>query len=161
MRRSGMQVANQPRRSSKRPIDKQIINVAGTITSASQTNVSLYTATYPCTVTGVRWQLSLINIVASICSGKWMIYIVRDGYAANSMSATNGGSLYTPEEDVLAWGSYIMPSTGIGASVRQEFIGETKSMRKLQGGDVIGFSCICSDVDGAQLDGSVQFFLKG
>lgn len=144
----------------KRPINKELIAVNSALSSAAQINVTLYTATYPCTITGLRWGLDVKNVVASDVAGVWIIYVVRQGQTVVGISDTTASTVYSPEEEVMAWGTYNLCDRSIGSEAVATFEGSTKTMRKLQGGDKLGISATCSDIDGALLYGIVQFFNK-
>jgi len=145
--------------SQKRPIDKSLINVTKTLVADVQAATVLTTATFPCTVTGLRW---VGSIAADTVTGSvvyWAIILVKDGNSANTMSRSDASTLYEPEQNVLAFGNAVVRDSdaGTGQSVRS-IEGTTKSMRKLMGGDQIQFICISSA--GSQVTMSVQFFCK-
>lgn len=145
--------------SSKRPIDKGLIVVSQGL-STTQGSTGLVGATFPCTVTGIRWDLSFLGGSAAANDGAWAIIIVRDGLAASTMSLTDGASLYQPEQDVLAFGTFrVADSDGGDGGQGMRVSGSTKSMRKLMGGDAILFITLGAAVAG-NLRGVVQLFCK-
>lgn len=147
-------------RSAKRAIDKQIININHVVTNAA-VSTTLYTATYPCTITGIRWSLCYGQALDdNLSAGTWFIVIVRDGYSSNTPSLTSGSSLYQPETDVLSFGSFcaFKDTSGSGASVLYD--GNTKTMRKIQAGDQMFLVSLGTDVNQGTLFGAIQFFLK-
>lgn len=145
--------------SAKRPIDKGLIVVAQ-IASTTQQETTLLTATFPGTVTGIRWSLAFNAGAVQGNNGFWAIIIVRDGLAASSLSLTDGASLYEPEQDVLAYGVWrgADNDAGTGPAVWQSE-GSTKSMRKLMGGDKLLFITKAAAITG-EVDGCVQLFMK-
>ncbi len=143
----------------KRPIDKDLIVVSQT-TTTSVVSTAMKTTTFPCTVVGIRWVITINALVASSQLVSWAIVITRDGDSVNTPSQSNGSSFYTPEQDVLMFGVSAVKSTGIDANQIWNFEGSTKTMRKLKAGDVLNFITINSDVNGTQLDAIIQFFCK-
>ncbi len=143
----------------KRPIDKDLIVVAHTTTN-SVVATAMKTTTFPCTVVGIRWQISVEALVASNQLISWGIVITRDGDSVNTPSQSNGASFYQPEQDVLMFGITALQSTGVATSQTKDFEGSTKTMRKLKAGDVLNFISINSDANGSTLNAIVQFFCK-
>lgn len=145
----------------RRPIDKQLKKVTMTA-GTSQVAITLYTCTYPGTLVGLRWYLSMVNsTAAAITNNQWAIVIVRDGLQASAMSFTDGSDMYTPEANVLAYGgSYLMENTGGAGPSMVKDQGSTKAMRKLQAGDLIQFIALSDVVSGAAISGTIQFFIK-
>lgn len=145
--------------STKRPIDKDLINIALANVGSTQQNVALKTATFPCTITGIRWDLNIFKDGGTgHCRGFWAIVRVEDGLAANTISLTNGASAYQPEQQVLAFGTYgFADSTDV--YVKDQ--GNTKTMRKLMGGDSIRFIMLGIGTAGTvTVGGTIQFFCK-
>jgi len=152
--------------SPKRPLDKQCLQIDGV---ASATNLAtlnntvlLYTATFPCTVTGIRYD-ETINIAAGNTRGVTMIVIVRDGLAlpASLGVGTALTPLFTPEQNILVartWGAL----KGAADQVAQTLIkGKTKTMRKLMGGDKLYLLHQgCTGAGDVGFNTIVQFFLK-
>ncbi len=147
--------------STRRPIDKQLVNVAQSLTT-TQTSTVLITATFPCTIVGIRWQLNFLNnITTGATRSRWCIIRLKQGLTASTIATSDGSSLFDPEQECLVWGVSFTTDKDIGAgpqSVHME--GETKSMRKLMGGDRLVLIAINDTANGALLDGVVQFFCK-
>ncbi len=148
-------------RSAARPIDKELIVVAQTATTSVVTT-TLKTTTFPGTVVGLRWDF---NTVIAVSTGdsvvSWLIVVVPDGESANTPSQSNGADLYTPEQNVLAFGVLVVRDSDVGqgpGAFHTE--GTTKTMRKLKQGDLLQFITLCSGVNGATVQGAVQFFFK-
>jgi len=145
-----------------RPKDKQILGIqyagANQITTA-QRSTSLYTWTFPGTITGLRWS---INLYDSIGTGSiiWAIMVVRDGVAPDLLAIGVGvASLATPEQNVLAWGSGAIIARGDGSNSVYHAEGTSKGMRKLMGGDQLYFLVSpTADMTGSKLEVIVQFF---
>ncbi len=80
---------------------------------------------------------------------------------ASTLSVSDGGSLYDPEQEVLAFGvlGVMDNDAGTGPAV-MPFSGETKTMRKLMGGDRIMFITLGSAASSANIRVVVQFFCK-
>ncbi len=145
--------------SQKRPIDKGLIMVNQS-TSTSQVQSGLVGATFPCTVTGLRWSLAYSGSSAASAFGMWAIIIVRDGLSASTLSFTDESTLYAPEQDVLAFGVLRAADTDGGTGPGQILIeGTTKTMRKLMGGDAILF-ITKMNANAGSIVGCVQMFCK-
>ncbi len=150
-RTSGVRVA--------RPIDKELKAVANTVTT-SVTSTVLKTTTFPGTVVGLRWSMALKSLVASEVFAYWAIVVIPDGEAANTPAISDGADFYTPEQNVLAFGHGSLNSTAVASDQVMDFEGTTKTMRKLKQGDVLVCITFGSDVNGAGLNGVIQFFFK-
>lgn len=133
----------------KRPIDKKLISISKT-NSTTQQSTDLITATFPCTITGLRWSFAMSG--SSVIH--WAIVILRDGETLDALGQGDASTLYNPEQNVMAFGVVNALSTD---HVHPE--GSTKTMRKLQGGDKIVFVMDCSSATGS-VNGCVQLFCK-
>ena len=90
---------------SNRPIDKSLIYYAQTFTN-SQNQDDILAPSAACTATGLRWSLS-ITPTASNGSCIWAIVLLKEGETADTLEvSTTGSKLYTPEQNVLAFGAY-------------------------------------------------------
>jgi len=136
--------------SPKRPIDKQLISINNTWPTA-QSDLAMYTATFPCTVTGLRWEIVLGSNAGAPVSIKWVIARTKDGLAAGTIG-TN--PFFTPEVEVMAAGV-----ATVAAGQNMTMADSTKTMRKLQNGDKLHFSYIATatNIVGSVL---IQFFVK-
>lgn len=145
-----------------RPIDKRIAGVELALTATADSERVLYTATYPSTVVGVRWDFSSAVATDALVNVYWAVIILREGDDAQNLGFGNGSTLYQPEQDVLTWGftKLTESSSTAGPGIVHE-VGETKTMRKLQGGDRLVLLAGCDVAVGANLAGYVQFFLRG
>ena len=124
--------------SRKRPVDKVLVNIVKGSLDGTQAATTLLTATFPCTVTGLRWDLSFITDSGS-APGQYAacIIIVRDGITASALALGDGSTLYAPEQDVMSYFSGVNQQTDIGSGAH--YVGSTKTMRKMMGGDKLIF----------------------
>jgi len=144
----------------KRTLNKEIICVTGTAIAATQNNTTLLTCTFPGTIVGLRWDF---NIYCSADTGintvSWMIHKVKSGVTTPTISQTGGSSLIGNEEAVMAWGGTVtVGDTAANGDSGRQWQSETKTMRKLQGGDILVFSCLGSA--SIAFHGYIQFFMK-
>ncbi len=148
-------------RTSARPIDKDLIVVNQAVTT-TQVVTTLKTTTFPCTIVGIRWDLSVLSIIGTGNSvTAWAIVVVRDGDAAQTLALSNGASFYEPEESCLAFGLTHVVDNDIGGGPNSfHFSGSTKTMRKLKGGDLVQLISLSSVAVSSELDGVVQYFCK-
>lgn len=138
----------------KRPIDKSLVALNGAA-GTSQTSTTLIQATFPCTVTGLRWDLSFTNSSASLGhTFEWAIVVVRDGRDAEAMGTSDGAKFYAPEQDVLTYGNGRLWKSD------RVYLGSTKSMRKLMGGDALMFIVRAGSTSVVDYRGTVQLFCK-
>lgn len=147
-----------------RPIDKKIVSVSfANVATSTQQGTTLLQATFPCTVAGLRWDVNLVNNSANETVIDWAIVLDKEGLTTGTLTLSNGGDVYVPEQNVLAWGRECLEATSspCGEPTRKS-IGVTKTMRKLQVGDIIAF--IVKHQIGATIDydvrAAVQFFCK-
>lgn len=147
--------------SPKRPIDKDLVVIKKDGVAASQVATVLKTATFPCTITGIRWDLDISQDAAagSTTNLFWAIVIVRDGNSASTLATSDASSLYQPEQDVLAFGCALGAYTN-GDVRTAENRGSTKTMRKMMAGDALHFIAIGQATQTHAIRGIVQFFCK-
>ena len=154
--------------SASRPISKTLLFFSDTITAVDKVQ-TLLTASFPCTVTGLRWSLDSTAHVTpnqQIISHylTWAIVLVKEGNDVNMLPNGNEqvvSTFYNPEQNVLASGNMILPVNS--ANSMKPWRGQTKTMRKLQAGDrlIIVYSTGTNDdLDNAEFGGSIQFFCK-
>ncbi len=146
-------------RGSRRPTDKELIYVAQTVTT-SNVATTMKTATFPCTIVRLRWDMAFGVATTGNTFINWIIVIVRDGNAANTISQSNGADMYTPEQDVMAFGTVALQGSSQDSNEAFHITGQTKTMRKMQQGDILQFITLGNVVNGATLKGVVQFFCK-
>ena len=125
-----------------------------------QTNTTLFTATFPCTVTGLRWDISFLSTSVVDKALFWCVPIVKDGNTPSTMGSSTGVDLYAPEQDVMTHGSgFVVADDSTAGELIYTSKGNTKTMRKLMGGDTLQ---ICSNVTAGTCTvfGSIQYFCK-
>lgn len=145
----------------KRPIDKELKVVDQNVTN-SQVESLLKTTTFPCTIVGLRWNINVLgSTIATDSTIWWAIVVVKDGLSASTMATSDGADFYTPEQDVLAFGTVGVrdKDNGSGPTIAH-FEGNTKTMRKLRGGDLLKFITISETASAALVQGVIQFFCK-
>ncbi len=141
----------------RRPIDKKIIVVNKDGVDATQVSTVLVTATFPCTIVGLRWTFTFIQGAGTgNCSWRWAIVLLKDGETIGTTSITDGADLYTPEQNVMTFGLGLIDNN----VVNQVSVGDTKSMRKLMGGDRLVFVLTGVATNTVSCRGAVQFFCK-
>ncbi len=145
--------------SRKRPIDKVMIVVAKPTVGTTQVSTTLLTATFPCTIVGLRWDLSVF-VDGGTTPGiyGWAIVIVRQGITVSTISTGDGNTFFAPEQDVMAYGKGANQQIDIGTG--RHYNGSTKSMRKMMGGDTLLFLAIGQDTQTSVFNGCIQFFCK-
>jgi len=148
--------------STKRPIDKSLINVTKTAIADNQVTTTLATATFPGTVTGIRWSIAAIADNAGDNVLYWCIVRVKDGIAVSTIATSDGSTLFEPEQEVLAFGVIpVQQGDATAGPVNHLVEGSTKSMRKLMGGDLLVF--VVKGITGGNstiLRATIQFFTK-
>ncbi len=149
-------------RQARRPIDKDLIGVVITNAGTTQRTTTLKTATFPCTVTGLRWSLSFLNLTTTdSVQGIWVIVLVQDGEAINTISISDAATILSPEQNILAFGAIGMMDADTGQGPTGLLVeGSTKTMRKLKAGDVLQFACIMTAGSTNRIRGAIQFFCK-
>ncbi len=144
-------------RQTKRPVDKKIIYVTKAGLADAQQTTTLITATFPFTMVGLRWEITIIQdagTAQTLCA--WAIVIVREGVTVDTMSVGDGDSFFQPEENVLVYGTTQMEPNV--EAIR--WMGSTKSMRKFQGGDTLQLIIRGSNTNTVGMRGIIQFFCK-
>lgn len=143
----------------KRPVDKLLLNINKGGVTATQVATVLVTATFPCTIVGLRWDMTFATVGGTGLGGySWAIIILRDGVTVSQMAHTDGSTLYAPEQDVMAFGRGF--NTALALGMLSKYQGSTKTMRKLMGGDKLQFIIKGTDTDTVTVQGCIQFFCK-
>ncbi len=141
----------------KRPINKSLIAVQQAGNTATDKSSTLFTTTFPCTITGLRWDLSFSQDGgAGLAFIHWAIILVRAGVTQDTLSITDGSSFFDPESNCLVFGSFTIENS----TETKHAFGSTKTMRKLQGGDLLIFVAKGSATNTSRVDGIIQFFCK-
>ncbi len=145
----------------QRPIDKELKAISLTATT-SVASTTLKTTTFPGTVVGLRWSISLRASNTTAGSNLfWAIVVVPDGEAVNTPAISDGADFYAPEQNVLAFGVRSLPDLDSGFGMMNvTFEGTTKTMRKLKQGDILAFLVFGNQATTAAVNGVVQFFFK-
>ena len=149
-----------------RPIDKSIIyiNILG---GTGGTSFDIITSTFPCTMTGLRWNIRAhadgTNTDVNTCN--WAIVLVKDANQVGTLpSGRADRDFYKPEQNVLAHGTFIFTAEAIesGSDYWGKDQGKTKTMRKMMAGDRIVLLArgTSQDQSNVRLAGSVQLFCK-
>lgn len=147
--------------STVRPIDKKLVSVNKVPIGTTQEATDLISATFPCTVTGLRWQFSGVNLLASEVILDWAIILNKEGLSTNTLTISDGGDFYTPEQNVLAWGRQTLAKNDLPNGLSSfNVTGQTKTMRKLQKGDVLIVAVKANTAAAVNFTGIVQFFCK-
>lgn len=152
-----------PYLTSKRPIQKHIHVINMTLQQATQSENTILSTTFPCTLDGIRWfircrQISDAQVTSTIA---WAIVVCRNTEAPNTLQQS--GELYVPQENVIAWGCFLLPTNGEHENyfIAQKCNGHTKTMRKLQTGDELIFiAYLTNELGDAIIYGAIQYFLK-
>lgn len=148
--------------STKRPIDKSLINVTKTTIADSQYTTTLATATYPGTVTGLRWSIAVQSEGSGDNIIYWAIVRTKDGVAVSTIATSDASKMYVPEQEVLAFGIIpVQQSDATAGPCNHVIEGNTKSMRKLANGDQLVFIAKGTvGGDSTTLRAIIQFFTK-
>lgn len=147
------------RTGSKRPVDKALIAITHVGLAAAQLTTTLVTVTFPCTIVGLRWDITTIATAGTAAPKfHWAIVKVQDGNTVKTLGTGNGGTLYAPEQNVMAFGATVVAPSDQAGSMRYE--GSTKTMRKMMGGDVLMFICLGEATNTQEVRGAIQFFCK-
>lgn len=152
-------------RRAKRPIDKKIVSVQKANIGAAQVKTNLYAAaTFPGTITGLRWHLNFTRAggtTNTVGNFSWAIVVTPAGTTTSTLSIGDATSLYDPEQMVLAFGAGCTYNGAAGASNNNLMHdGSTKAMRKLKTGDTLDFIVFGTATEVHDLEGAVQFFYK-
>lgn len=151
---------NTQQRRAKRPIDKKFANVSIASLVEVQSNTDIIPAmTYPGTVTGLRWNLNIIRSTGAAAASelKWVIAILPAGTTPSALNMTTAGSLYDPEQNVLAYGTGLSWNVG---DPQQVFTGDTSTMRKLKAGDKLIIAFLGTAARAHVVSGTVMCFIK-
>lgn len=144
-------------RVAKRPISKELLFVLKAGLAGTQATTTLYTATFPVTVVGLRWDLNAIQDAGTGgASTSWVIVTNRQGNTVGSIGNSDGGDFYTPQQNVIAFG-YGTIDNNVD---HLQWMGSTKAMRKLQGGDTLVFIALGAATNTSRIAGAIQFFVK-
>lgn len=143
-------------------VDKRLIGIVKSPLGTTQLATVLITATFPCTITGIRWDLDFLNILTTGSpSFNWAIVRVKDGVTVSVMAVSDAGTFYSPEQELIAFGiAHVADGDGTVGPMIKHFSGSTKSMRKLMGGDTLQFICDADSAAAVNVKGIIQFFCR-
>ena len=106
---------------------------------------------------GLRWDISVIQEAGTAnCFGSWAIVREAQGQLIDALAVTDGSSLYDPEQNVLAFGNWLIDNN----TNHEKWFGGTKAMRKLAVGDRLIFIAVGTGTNTSQLRAQIQFFCK-
>ena len=148
---------------SARPIDKRLVWCSHTLTTGGDSTAVVSSSGIPCTAVGFRWSIAVRSSLATAGhSGMWAMVVVPDGESVNSVSTTDGNDLYTPEQNVLAFGVFTFNDVdaNTGGNEVQRYDGSTKTQRKLRAGDSIYLISQSTAASSGTLVGIVQMFCR-
>ena len=152
--------------SAPHPIDKKITNIQLNDVNATQQSTDLLTVSTACTVVGIRWSLFIEGDAGTLGNThdyRWVIVHQRDGSNLSALGATNEGTLYSPEQNVLAFGVGNDRAVPVSTALHNgpfQWNGKTSSKRKLMDGDKIVFILDEIATDTVRCKGAVQLFCK-
>ena len=143
-------------------VNKKLIAITDALVTSSTTDhTDLLTATFPCTVTGLRWSLSVFGLdPEDVTFIYWAVVVQRAGTTLDGLSFSNGGTFYPQEEEVMSFGVLGAGIKAAGTTQASNTEGATRTMRKLQEGDKLVLVYYCSNDDGGSLSGVIQYFCK-
>ncbi len=142
---------------SKRPINKSLIAISKDAVDGTDVTTVLFTTTFPCTIVGLRWDIAFAQDGGSAeARYHWAIVVVRDGVTVDTLTISDAGAFFAPEENCLVFGAGTIDNNNI-CQIRN---GSTKTMRKMQGGDTLVFICKGAATNTVGVRGVVQFFCK-
>ncbi len=153
-------------RAASRPIDKVIRVIAQTGVDTTQQNTVILTAAAACTMTGLLWDFTFAGDAGTVGSDhdyRWAIIRAREGATLDNLTTTDAATLYTPEQDVIAWGFGIdlhHSGTIIALTSANHWTGKTKIKRKLMIGDRIMFISRGIATETVRVLGAVQLFCQ-
>ena len=114
------------------------------------------TATFPCTLTGVRWELAFTRTGGTgLCQGNWALVVEKEGNVVDTLAISNSTSFYDPEQNLLVFGTWAWKDD-LGQFSNQS--GSTKTMRKMQTGDRLIFIGKGVATETSHVRGGIQFF---
>ncbi len=151
-----------PRRGgARRAVDKELKLVTLTNVGTTQRSTTLKTTTFPCTIAGLRWHISFLNVLTTGSEFVyWALVIVHDGQAVSAPATSDGGDFYTPEQNVLAFGIISASDADAGGNIIVMQQGQSKTMRKLKQGDQLIFTTLGINGTAGEVRAIVQYFCK-
>ncbi len=141
----------------KRPINKSMINVDKDGVDGTQVETVLITATFPGTMTGLRWNIHFTQDAGTaLCEWAWAIIIAYQDETIDTVGSTDAATFYAPEKNCLVMGRGAIENNE-GTIIES---GKTKTMRKMQVGDRLVFLIKGVATNTTHCQGTIQFFMK-
>ena len=138
-----------------RPIDKVLAYVRLSGQDETQSSVKLVQTSFPCTITGLRWEMAITQLGGSgICEADMAIVIIHEGQATPALSTATSTQFYEPEQNCLAFKTLLIDNH----STTKEWSGSTKTMRKMKIGDAIHFVALGQATNTCTIAGCIQLF---
>jgi len=108
----------------------------------------------------LRWDLNFrTNTSAVPPEFWWVLVIVKDGDSANPLDVSDLAQLYTPEQNVMAFGAGRLQASTDSAGPKSIRMSEkTRTMRKMMEGDSLQFIITTSVSSAILVNGAIQFF---
>jgi len=151
----------RPYKSYRRRQTDKILRTLNNTASSTQTNIALYTATYPCTVSGIRWDLNVFGDPDAETRCIFVISVVPQGQTVSTISTTDNTSFYDPEQNVLGHFSTFVTDSNAGAGpVIENEKGQSMTKRRLKVGDTLVFSARGTSAETVTFFGTLQFFVS-
>lgn len=144
---------NNPKPRIKHRFDKQLVVVSQTTNNSTATTTVYAAAVFPSVCMGVVIVGSSTS--QSLSTFTWALAVVPQGTTISAISAGNGSTMYSPESQVLAFGAGV---TNDGSA--NPFFIKTKTGRKINTGDTIGFTVTSPTAVDTTHVYVIQFFLK-
>ena len=149
----------------KRPVDKKLTVIQKNSVAATQQTTVLIAPTAACTVVGFRWSFFVNGDGGT--EGvphdyQWVIVHQRDGSTISTLSTSDASSLYSPEQDVLAFGvgQCRQDSTSVITDSSNQWNGISRASRRMMVGDQIVFVIDGIATETVRVKGCVQLFCK-
>ncbi len=143
----------------KRAVQKEVITVQKAAVDGSQSSTTIFTATVPGTMEGLRWDIAAMQDAGTgNTTMRWAIVLVKSGDSANNISATDAATFYSPEGNLLVSGLHIQ--SGIDINTPNSEKGSTKTRRKMMAGDTIQMIMVAAATNTWAVSGIVQMFYK-
>ncbi len=137
---------SQQRTTPKRPVDKDLIWIQKNTVGNSQVTTVLRTSEMAETFTGGVIS-NIVRVIAATeveSRGACAIILLRDGQTISTLTLTDAGKLYSPEQDVL-WATpwaFQLPATDLFLGYFTNISERIKTKRKMKKGDQLVYLAI-------------------
>lgn len=140
----------------RRPVTKTDITISADGDN-TQTDTIIYAWTGPGTMTGLRWDFSVAELVGITGSNMyWALVLVPEGSIVGTLNLGDHTAFYAPEENVLAYGNCAPIYTEM--TCHQEGVIGTRRLVKKDWSLV--FVCRGTNANGNRWAGNIQFFTR-